>query len=153
LLSHLATAGALTIVRILVIEDSIDLAREVAEVLRDLSHEVFIDGGDSLEDALARLAKDAFDVVVVDLGLPGWDGSALVDALALVPDAPAIIVATGYGESQVGPLRSKVDGVLRKPFTVEQLGAVVDGIAERRSNPRSGVRSQLPTRGRRRETR
>jgi DNA-binding response OmpR family regulator len=140
-------------VRILVIEDSIDLAREVAEVLREMSHEAFIHGGDSLEDTLARLAEDDFDIVVVDLGLPGWDGSALVDALALVPHAPAIIIATGYGESQTRHLRSKVDGVLHKPFTVEQLGGVVERIAEQRSDPRSGVRAATLPLGRRRDTR
>ncbi len=135
--------------KILVIEDSLDLANEVAEVLREMSHDVAIHGGESLDDVLLRLVAENFDLVVVDLGLPGFEGTALIDALALATDAPAIIVATGSAESKIGPLRSRVDGVLRKPFTLDELDAAVSRAAARRADPKSGVRpSADPIHGR-----
>jgi DNA-binding response OmpR family regulator len=130
--------------RILVVEDSVDLANEIAEVLQEMSHEVAIHGGDSLDEVLARVVDGAIELVVLDLVLPGFEGSTLIDALALATDAPAIIVATGFGEATTAPLRPKVDGVLRKPFTVDELGAAVNHVAERRAHPKSGVR---PTTG------
>jgi two-component system response regulator TctD len=126
--------------KILVIEDSIDLATEVAEVLRGMSHDVEIHGGESLDDVLTRLVVESFELVIVDLGLPGFEGTALIDALALTTDAPAVIVATGSSENKIAPLRPRVDGVLRKPFTVEELGAVVRRAEARRGDPKSGIR-------------
>ena len=49
------------------------------------------------EEAVARLAEFAFDVIVTDLRLPGIDGAAVVDAaVERYPDIVAIVV-TGYG--------------------------------------------------------
>jgi DNA-binding response OmpR family regulator len=118
--------------RILLVEDSDDLADEVAEVLRRLGHDVVIHSGTALDEVLACFVGRAFELVLVDLGLPGFDGAALVDALANAEDPPAIIVCTGSSEGAIAPLRSKIDGLLRKPLGIEDLGAAVSRVAERR---------------------
>ena len=80
---------------VLLIEDEVLLRQAVAEQLGDRGY--LVEQAGSGEEALARLADFAFDVIITDLRLPGIDGAAVVDAaLERYPDIVAIVV-TGYG--------------------------------------------------------
>jgi DNA-binding response OmpR family regulator len=104
-------------------------------------HAVSTDAGESFEGVLAELVEQPFDLLVVDLGLPGFEGSALIDALAFAGVRPASIVCTGFSEERLAPVRGKVDAVLRKPFTIEQLASAMAGLfsANRTARPASLV--------------
>jgi CheY-like chemotaxis protein len=117
-----ATAGA----RILVVDDS----EEVREVLRELlsRHGYSVVTCPDGESGLVELESRAFDLAMLDLGLPGISG--LEVAHRLKPRWPATQVAlmTGYGD-RMGPEDAHakgVDFVLAKPFSLDQLRSVVD---------------------------
>ncbi|HSN85422.1 MAG TPA: ATP-binding protein [Thermoanaerobaculia bacterium] len=92
--SEPARPGAL---RILVIEDNVDAAETLGDLLRLFGHEVRLahTGPEGIE--AARAARP--DVVLCDIGLPGMDGYAVARQLRREPDtAPVRLVAlTGYG--------------------------------------------------------
>src|ERR1043166_6093355 len=80
---------------LLLVEDEASLRQAIAEQLGDRGYQVEQAGAG--EDAIARLADFAFDIIITDLRLPGVDGSAVVEAaVARYPEVIAIVV-TGYG--------------------------------------------------------
>lgn len=75
------------------------------------------------EEALAKLAGFAFEILVTDLRLPGVDGrQVLEDALGRYPDIIAIVI-TGFGtvREAVEVTRRGAEGFISKPFQFEEL--------------------------------
>ena len=95
--------------RVLVVDDNVDAADLLGEMLRRRGHEVVIahDGAAALRTRLTFCP----DVALLDIGLPVMDGYELAQNLrALHPDAPLQIIAiTGYGEAN-DRARSKAAG-------------------------------------------
>ena len=90
----------LTTKRILVVDDNIDAARSMAMMLRAMGHEAAVahDGPGALETN----AKFEPHLVLLDIGLPGMDGYAIVERLRTMPGGDRLKIAalTGYGEEQ-----------------------------------------------------
>ena len=80
--------------RLLVVDDDADARYAVRHLLR--GYQVAIDEAGSAEEALERTARQRYDCIVLDLGLPGMSGMQLLDRLADRPDAlPPVVVYTG----------------------------------------------------------
>ncbi len=117
--------------KILVIEDNPDIANLVALHLRDLGDEVEIavDGTVGMEVSMAR----TFDLVVLDLMLPGVDGLEICRALRAKADyTPILMLTAKTGEiDRVLGLEMGADDYLTKPFSVRELLARVKAILRR----------------------
>lgn len=80
----------------------------------------------TLADARALIERQVPDVMLLDLHVGQEDGIDLLDELEALELPVRVILLSGT--SEVGPaLRSRVDGVLGKPFELGRLGAVVAG--------------------------
>jgi signal transduction histidine kinase len=114
--------------RILVIDDNVDAAVLLAEVLRAAGHEVTVahDG----PQALHALVGFSPEVAIVDIGLPVMDGYELAERLreALSGKQPRLIAATGYGQEhdRVLSARAGFDAHLVKPINPERLLRCID---------------------------
>ncbi|HEX7185512.1 MAG TPA: ATP-binding protein [Thermoanaerobaculia bacterium] len=114
--------------RILVVEDNVDAADALAELLRLWGHDVEVahDGAAALEQA--RLHQPG--VVLLDIGLPGMDGYQVTEALQRMPDLPRplIIALTGYGQEsdRQRSRRAGFDHHLVKPVDLEQLRSLLE---------------------------
>jgi PAS domain S-box-containing protein len=84
-------SAALTI---LLIEDHVDTAEVMAQLIRGLGHDVTVVG--RVADALAATQKATFDLIVSDIGLPDGTGLDFIEAFRARSDAPAIAL-TGFG--------------------------------------------------------
>lgn len=84
--------------RVLVVEDSVDIAESLAQLLEDAGHEVVIVGNGLT--ALGRAEEFAPDLMLVDIGLSGIDGYEVARRLRNNPRTKAITLAalTGYGQ-------------------------------------------------------
>jgi CheY-like chemotaxis protein len=85
--------------RILVVDDSVDSAETLGELLKIWGHEVHLahDG----PGAVAAARDYRPEVVLLDIGLPGMDGFAVAKELRKEGTAGRLLVAlTGYGEQQ-----------------------------------------------------
>lgn len=117
--------------RVLVVDDNIDAATTIAEVLRMEGHDVFVaqDARTALELAWNEAPLDAF---VLDIGLPDMTGHDLLAALRKQSPRPALFVAlTGYGQDQ-DLIRSKAAGFqhhLVKPANMDRLIRIIAGAA------------------------
>ncbi len=113
--------------RVLVVDDNSDAARTLGMMLELDGHEVTCTF--SGESALQAAAGAPFDIVLLDIGLPGMDGYEVARRLrALCTDrAPKIIALTGYGqpEDRARALRDGFDDHLVKPVSPDALLAMM----------------------------
>jgi signal transduction histidine kinase/methylmalonyl-CoA mutase cobalamin-binding subunit len=117
-------AGAVRLLRILLVEDHPDTAEAMAEVLRLLGHEVTVAGtvAEALDAAEAAAARSGFELVVSDLGLPDGSGQDLMRELVKRHALPGIALS-GYGmeEDVRKSLEAGFTVHLTKPVTPQRL--------------------------------
>jgi DNA-binding NtrC family response regulator len=133
---------------VLLVEDEAPLRQAVAEQLADRGF--VVEQSDSGEDAVARLAEFAYDILITDLRLPGIGGSAVVEAaLARYPDIIAIVV-TGYGtvKDAVEMIKRGASDFVNKPFQIDELiHALSSALEQRRLRSENAyLRAQLEER-------
>jgi DNA-binding response OmpR family regulator len=142
-------------VRVLVVEDHVELARDIAEGLRDRGIAT-----DLAHDGTAALQKGVvyrYDVIVLDRDLPGLHGDAVCVALRDRGSDARILMLTAAAAigDRVKGLNLGADDYLPKPFAFEELVARVHALGRRApAGPPLLVRHDLMLdRARRRATR
>ena len=126
-------------VRLLIVEDELDLATALATGLRREGYA--IDTAATAAEARERLQDTPYDVVCLDLGLPDEDGRAVCRALRagelVLPDAtpPRVLMLTARDglDDRVGGLDDGADDYLVKPFSFAELAARVRALARRQT--------------------
>ena len=121
--------------RILVVEDEPLIASATATILKRLGHTV-AQRHDGVE-AWNELSTEgvSYDLLLVDLSMPRMSGVDLVKRIRTLPYAGSIVVMSGrVAEDDLLTLKTlKVDRILAKPFTAEQLVAVVSEVVAARA--------------------
>lgn len=127
-------------VRLLLVEDEQPLVRVLTRGLQRTGHEVVhaADGATAIE--LAE-ADRTFEVLVLDIGIPGPDGLAVLRHLRDTGDDRPVLLLTGRGEvsDRVAGLRAGADDYLPKPFVLDELVARIDALVRRRRQDRQAV--------------
>ena len=115
---------------ILVVDDD----RRLRELLkRYLTEQGFrVTTGADAADARAKLRSIKFDLLVVDIMMPGEDGLSLTRSLRIESDVP-ILLLTAMGESQdrINGLEQGADDYLAKPFEPRELVLRINAILRR----------------------
>lgn len=129
--------------KILVVEDELKMAGYLARGLTEQGYTVdhACDGIDGQHLAL----EFDYDVIVLDVMLPGQDGFAVLRSLRAVKDTPVIMLtARDRIEDRVHGLREGADDYLVKPFSFLELVARLQALARRgRTQERLSDYSQL----------
>ncbi|MFB0935323.1 MAG: response regulator [Propionivibrio sp.] len=128
--------------RLLLVEDHAELAVWVAKTLRQSGYAVDVVGrGDHAE---AALLTQPYDLLILDLSLPGMDGLELLrrlrhqDKTRLLP--VLILTARGSPEDRVKGLNLGADDYLPKPFDLAELEARIKALLRRSGNVMTVVR-------------
>jgi DNA-binding response OmpR family regulator len=118
-------------VRVLVVEDQVELADDIGEGLRDrgFGADVAYDGAAGIEKALLY----DYDVVVLDRDLPTVHGDAVCAALVNAGREARILMLTAATlvDDRVQGLNLGADDYLTKPFAFEELVARIHALARR----------------------
>lgn len=124
--------------RVLVVDDEPSIQRALRAALTSHGYEVRTAGNG--ETALEMLATNEFDVVVLDLGLPGIDGVEVTRRLRGWSEMPIVVLSVREAQSdKVGALDAGADDYLTKPFGMEELLARI-----RAAIRRGGARPPAP---------
>ena len=128
---------------ILVVEDELSMRKFVADALANRGHAVTaVATGEEAVDILGRMPQP--DLVILDLGLPGIDGLAVLDQLRRVSITPVLVLsARGSQSDKVRALDAGADDYLAKPFGLPELLARVKAQLRRASYPPTQTRSML----------
>ena len=117
--------------KILIVEDELPVARQIgAELTEDGHDSKAVHSG---EAALEELSKGPFDLIVVDVGLPGINGFELLRRLREQHLASRVLLLTGRSavEDRVTGLQLGADDYLPKPFAMRELVARVRALGRR----------------------
>ena len=117
--------------RILVVEDEVRLARQIASALTEAAHDPIVvhDG----ERALREATGTSFDLIVLDIVLPRMDGFDVLRHLRSqhVPSRVLMLTARGEVKDRVAGLQLGADDYLPKPFAMPELVARVNALGRR----------------------
>jgi DNA-binding response OmpR family regulator len=123
--------------RVLVVEDEKKTASFVRKALQAEGHAVDViqDG----TEALVAVANTPFDVVVLDVMLPGRDGLSVVRQMRERKIGTPVLLLTARGEvsEKVEGLNAGADDYLAKPFALAELIARVRALGRRGSDTKS----------------
>ncbi len=130
--------------KILVVEDNKDLARLLDLHLRDLSYDVDLafDG----DTGWALITKNTYDLIILDLMLPGIDGLEICRRIRTQPAFTAILMLTSKSAEldRVLGLEMGADDYVTKPFSIRELMARVKAIFRRIDKLQSDDRANRP---------
>ncbi len=116
---------------ILVVDDDAGLRKALRRVLVSQGFDVEVaDGG---TEALARLGASSFDLVVLDVMMPGHDGIEICERLRAAGDRLPVLMLTARDavRDRVAGLEAGADDYLVKPFANEELVARVRALLRR----------------------
>jgi len=120
--------------RILIVEDEADIRRFVRLTLQSEGHEVF--EAATLQRGLIEAGTRRPDLLVLDLGLPDGDGTALIRDLRGWAALPVIVLSARTGEAdKIAALDAGADDYLVKPFGAGELMARVRAQLRRSQQP------------------
>lgn len=119
------------VLRVLVVEDEKRVATALRDGLEGEGYEVVTEA--TGEDALFRGSTEVFDLILLDLGLPGRDGIEVVSALRQKGvHTPVLILTARDGvTNRVRGLSAGADDYLAKPFAFSELLARISAILRR----------------------
>lgn len=122
--------------RVLVVDDEVELMRALCDALADEGYEVT--GTSDPIAALEGFGPDCFDVLIVDLLMPGIDGLRLMQRALALDSRLATIVMTGEASNETIDAAMKVGAFdyVPKPFKLAVLLPVLErAVQSRRARP------------------
>jgi DNA-binding response OmpR family regulator len=124
--------------RILVVEDETPIAEAVGYALREAGYDVDIVGDGN--EGLAASRERPFDLMVLDLMLPGLAGLDVCRAIRAESDLPIVMLTARDGEvDRVLGLEIGADDYVTKPFSVAELVSRVRALLRRRALDRDQI--------------
>jgi CheY-like chemotaxis protein len=103
---------------VLVVDDEEGMRETLTDILEDAGYAVTVaaDG----ETALARVRSEVFDLVLMDIRMPGRDGVSVLREIGRPP--PQVIMMTAYAmEDQMRQAVRDAYAVVHKPFQIDRL--------------------------------
>jgi DNA-binding response OmpR family regulator len=124
-------------VKVLLIEDEAKISSYVTKALKGAGHAVTaIADGDA---GFATATSDPYDVIILDLGLPGRDGLEILRGIRERSISTPVLILTARGDvkDRVAGLNHGADDYLAKPFSMEELLARVNVLTRRKGEDAS----------------
>ena len=127
-------------IKMLVIDSEEIILKSIRRAFKsDSSFEFIISTSNSSLDGLKLIREDTFDLVLIDLTLPGMNGIEIFRRIKnIYPEIPVIIMSgfsftgihfnLGMDEITVNETLSKAAGILLKPFTTGEIIALVKSV-------------------------
>ncbi|OAK70684.1 response regulator transcription factor [Lederbergia galactosidilytica] len=112
-------------IRILVVEDDNDINQLLCNIIKKngyIPQPVY-----SGTEAMLYLEKKEWDMVLLDLMLPGMSGDEILTKIAEQSNVPVIIISAKLDQpTKIGMLRTGADDYITKPFDIEEVSARID---------------------------
>jgi DNA-binding LytR/AlgR family response regulator len=122
--------------RVLVVDDEEPALAELRFRLEEQAEPIELEAASSGVDALRLLHQRSFDVLFLDIQMPGLSGVELAGLLASLPMPPALVFVTAYDEYAIRAFELRAVDYLMKPVAPERLRETLDRVRQRlRSRP------------------
>ncbi|PIU19867.1 MAG: response regulator, partial [Elusimicrobia bacterium CG08_land_8_20_14_0_20_59_10] len=80
------------------------------------------------EDALEKIRKEKFQLVISDVKMPRMDGIVMLEAIKKIAPDVEVIMSTGFGtiETAVSTMKKGAYDFIRKPFDLDEILALIE---------------------------
>src|SRR5215207_4094754 len=111
--------------KILIVEDDLVIGNLLQSIF--MRHKLPVALADNLAQAQAHLAREPFDLMMLDLRLPDGDGLKFLEQVSVMPERPLVVMVTGFGsvESAVSCMRAGAFDYVLKPFSPSQIDIIL----------------------------
>src|SRR5277367_2442667 len=118
--------------KILIVDDELGIRESLSSILRDEHYNVR--SAESAESALELIAAGEFEVVLLDVWLPGMDGMEALSRIQSLPNAPAVIMISGHGTIETAVRATKLGAYdfIEKPLSLEKINVLVRNAVQQR---------------------
>ena len=127
--------------RVLVVDDEPSVAAFMRELLDSWGLEASVAGEPEAALSTLRVDVEGYDLVITDQTMPRMSGLQLAREIRRLPEAPPVVLYTGYAEA-VDPAElsaAGVKGLVRKPLVPAELHAVIVGYLEGDDSPHGSL--------------
>ena len=116
---------------ILVVDDDPQMRSALKEAIRKIGHDA--DVCENGHEAIGRISRTAYSLVMTDMKMPGMDGLSLLREIRRRSVSQPVLVITGHGtvENAVETMREGATDYLQKPFSFESLKKAVESVMTR----------------------
>ncbi len=117
--------------KVLIVDDDSTLRELLSETIHGMGY--MVDTAENGEDALKKLKREKYDLVVSDLKMPGMDGLKLLDHIKSLDSNILVIIITAYAtlESAVKAIEKGAYDYIAKPFRLDEFVVVVRNACEK----------------------
>ena len=120
--------------RVLIVDDEPGIRESLRGVLED--EEFLCHAVENGEQCLEELARQNYDVVLLDVWLPGMDGMEALGRIQEIPfaDRPEVVIISGHGTIETAVKATKLGAFdfLEKPLTIEKVTVVIKNAIQQR---------------------
>lgn len=115
--------------RVLVVDDEPSIRLLVTRALAKKGFEV--DSATDGEEALSKLARHDYDLLVLDLMMPRVDGLSVIEGLSQNDAAPKVLIMTAASPTILYQIpRDRVAGIITKPFDLASLVESAESLSD-----------------------
>jgi two-component system nitrogen regulation response regulator NtrX len=120
--------------RVLIVDDEPGIRESLRGVLED--EEFVCHAVENGEQCLEELARQSYEVVLLDVWLPGMDGMEALARIQEIPfaDRPEVVIVSGHGTIETAVKATKLGAFdfLEKPLTIEKVTVVIKNAVQQR---------------------
>jgi len=118
--------------KILIVDDEAGIRESLSSILRDERYAV--DAVESAELALERLNASDFEVVLLDVWLPGMDGMEALSRIQTLAQPPLVIIISGHANIETAVRATKLGAFdfIEKPLSLEKVIVLVRNAIQQR---------------------
>ncbi len=128
--------------RVLLVDDEPQIRRVLRMTLSDEGYE--ITEARNGEEAMDLLRTDRFDLILLDVNMPGMGGIATCSSIRAVSDSVILMLTVRDSEGEkVAALDAGADGYITKPFSTPELLARIRAALRRTLDPQTGAPKHL----------
>ena len=111
--------------KILIVEDDLVIRNLFTAIFS--RHKLPVSCAANLAEASAHLAREPYDLMMLDLRLPDGDGLKFLEHVSALPERPLVVMVTGFGsiESAVACMRAGAFDYVMKPFSPSQIDVIL----------------------------
>jgi len=119
--------------RVLIVDDEPPARAELRYLLDKIEDVSAVEDAETAVDALAQLQDARYDVVLLDIRMPGLSGLEAMTVINRLPQRPHVVFVTAYDEHAVEAFEVEADGYLLKPVSELRLRRALERVREQRN--------------------
>lgn len=130
--------------RALIVDDEPHVRSELAYALRNSGEPIRAEECSTAIEALARLQSEPFDILFLDIRMPGLSGLEAMRVIERLPRRPQVAFVTAHDDHAIEAFEHEAVDYLLKPVSAERLAKTLARVRARKSEPAPSPPARFP---------